>query len=78
MGHRLWYACQWCYILYLSLIYLNPGSDIIRVNTLGTNIIVLNSLEATSDLLDKRSTIYSDRLAFICPSNGSYPNKILS
>lgn len=27
----------------------------------GNNIIVLNSLEASVDLLERRSTIYSDR-----------------
>ncbi|TCD67113.1 hypothetical protein EIP91_000576 [Steccherinum ochraceum] len=37
------------------------GSDIIRLNVLGTNIIVVNSLEAATDLFDKRSTIYNDR-----------------
>ncbi|KAG7440087.1 cytochrome P450 [Guyanagaster necrorhizus] len=36
-------------------------SDIIHLDVVGTSIIVLNSLEATSDLLDKRSSIYSSR-----------------
>ena len=36
-------------------------SDIIRLNTLGMNIIVLDTFEVASDLLDKRSAIYSDR-----------------
>ncbi|ELU40496.1 cytochrome P450 [Rhizoctonia solani AG-1 IA] len=36
-------------------------SDIIYLELLGQKIIVLNSAEAASDLLDKRSAIYSDR-----------------
>ncbi|KAJ7610063.1 cytochrome P450 [Roridomyces roridus] len=36
-------------------------SDIIHLNLAGTSVIVLNSLKATDDLLEKRSSIYSDR-----------------
>ncbi|CAE6421006.1 unnamed protein product [Rhizoctonia solani] len=36
-------------------------SDIVYLEVLGQKILVLNSAEAASDLLDKRSTIYSDR-----------------
>ncbi|KAI0348399.1 cytochrome P450 [Trametopsis cervina] len=36
-------------------------SDIIRLNVLGTNLIILNSAQAVSDLLEKRSLNYSDR-----------------
>lgn len=36
-------------------------SDIIHLNAMGTSIVVLSSLEAAEDLLDKRSSIYSDR-----------------
>ena len=44
-------------------IHLMPCTDsgIIHVNALGTSIIILNSYEVASDLLDKRSGIYSDR-----------------
>ena len=35
--------------------------DIIYLNLLGQSVIVLNTAQATSDLLDKRSAIYSDR-----------------
>ncbi|KAI0094959.1 cytochrome P450 [Irpex rosettiformis] len=45
--------------------YLKMGekynSDIIRLNVLGSNIIILNSAEAITDLLEKRSQNYSDR-----------------
>ncbi|EKM54962.1 uncharacterized protein PHACADRAFT_255217 [Phanerochaete carnosa HHB-10118-sp] len=37
------------------------SSDIVRINVLGTNIVVTNTLEASADLLDKRSLIYSNR-----------------
>uniref|UniRef100_A0A8H7XS06 O-methylsterigmatocystin oxidoreductase n=1 Tax=Psilocybe cubensis TaxID=181762 RepID=A0A8H7XS06_PSICU len=36
-------------------------SDIIYVNVAGTSLVVLDSLEACKDLLDKRSTNYSSR-----------------
>ncbi|KAI1797845.1 CyP450 monooxygenase [Ganoderma leucocontextum] len=36
--------------------------DITYLNLLGQSVIVLNTAQATSDLLDKRSAIYSDRL----------------
>ncbi|CEL59153.1 O-methylsterigmatocystin oxidoreductase OS=Aspergillus flavus (strain ATCC 200026 / FGSC A1120 / NRRL 3357 / JCM 12722 / SRRC 167) GN=ordA PE=2 SV=1 [Rhizoctonia solani AG-1 IB] len=36
-------------------------SDIVYLEILGQKIIVLNSAEAASDLLDKRSALYSDR-----------------
>ncbi|KAJ7719640.1 cytochrome P450 [Mycena metata] len=36
-------------------------SDIIHLNLAGTSVVVLSSLEATEMLLDKRSSIYSDR-----------------
>ena len=36
-------------------------SDIIHVNVLGTSMIILNSYEVATDLLDKRSSIYSSR-----------------
>ncbi|KAJ7648232.1 cytochrome P450 [Mycena polygramma] len=36
-------------------------SDIIHLNVAGTSIIVINSVEAANDLLDKRSAIYRPR-----------------
>jgi hypothetical protein len=36
-------------------------ADIVYLEILGQKIIVLNSAEAASDLLDKRSALYSDR-----------------
>ncbi|KAJ7080831.1 cytochrome P450 [Mycena belliarum] len=39
-------------------------SDIIHLDAAGTSIIVLSSAKATGDLLEKRSSIYSDRPRF--------------
>ncbi|KAF5349119.1 hypothetical protein D9756_009494 [Leucocoprinus leucothites] len=40
------------------------NSDILHMQGAGLNIIILNSMEAAVDLLDKRSAIYSSRSAF--------------
>ncbi|TFK36245.1 cytochrome P450 [Crucibulum laeve] len=37
------------------------NSDILHLNAAGINLIVLNSIKVTNDLLDKRSAIYSGR-----------------
>ncbi|KAI0295308.1 cytochrome P450 [Multifurca ochricompacta] len=37
------------------------GSDIVHVDVMGSHMIVLNSAKGTRELLDKRSSIYSDR-----------------
>lgn len=36
-------------------------SDIIRLHSLGTNFIIINSLDAAVDLFHRRSTLYNDR-----------------
>ena len=36
-------------------------SDIIHVAVAGSHLVILNSMEATTDLLEKRSSIYSNR-----------------
>ena len=40
---------------------LCADSDIIHVNALGTSMIILNSYEVATDLLDQRSSTYSSR-----------------
>jgi hypothetical protein len=40
---------------------LFPGSDVLCIKILGNNIIMTNSFQASVDLLEKRSNIYSDR-----------------
>ena len=45
--------------------FLFIGSDIVHAEFLGIHVVVLNSEKAATDLLEKRSSIYSDR--FGCP-----------
>jgi len=45
--------------------YLDLGkkynSDLVHINVLGDHTIVLNSVKATDELLERRSALYSDR-----------------
>ena len=45
-----------------GLISVYADSDVLYLNFLGADHIILNSREAISDLLDKRSAIYSGRV----------------
>ena len=36
-------------------------SPLVRLNILGTNLVVVDTLEASRELFDKRSSIYNDR-----------------
>ena len=38
-------------------------TGIMYLNMVGTDVVVLNSSEIIADLLDKRSAIYSDKVA---------------
>ena len=60
----------------LLLVYLmgSLGSDVIHIGVPGKNIIVLDSLTAATDLLEKRSSIYSNRLAAMNMTTGHRPN----
>lgn len=51
--HPIWEA-----VAHMSEQY---GSDVINISMLGMNLVFLNSEEAADDLLEKRSSIYSDR-----------------
>ncbi|KAF9043117.1 putative monooxygenase [Panaeolus papilionaceus] len=50
--------------------------DIIHVDVFGQSIVIINSTQAAKDLLDKRSTIYSDRpvleMASLCGYNRTF------
>ena len=50
-----------CYRPVASPTRVPSGSDIVHVDVLGSHIVILNSIKAANDLLDKRSSIYSDR-----------------
>ena len=39
------------------------GTDILYLNLFGKDLIILNSVKTISDLLDKRSKIYSDKVS---------------
>jgi len=45
-----------------ELMFGSVDSDVLYLNLLGADHVVLNSSEAISDLLDKRSAIYSGRV----------------
>jgi hypothetical protein len=47
--------------LRLAVLTARGDSDIIHLSIAGTSIIVLSSLAAAEDLLERRSAIYSDR-----------------
>ena len=44
-----------------SRVVLYSGSDVLHVDVLGTHIVILNSAKAANELLEKRSSLYSDR-----------------
>ena len=48
------------------------------LSVFGTNIVVLNSNEAITDLLDKRSAIYSDKVATCMGFLHSGPDAIVA
>jgi hypothetical protein len=47
------------------LTYVPTDSDVLYFNILGRSVIVLNSVQACHDLLDKRGQLYSDRPRFV-------------
>lgn len=49
----------------LGRLYRHVASDIVYVKVMGTHILVLNTLETSMDLLDRRSTKYSSRHWFV-------------
>ncbi|CAE6365210.1 unnamed protein product [Rhizoctonia solani] len=69
VGHLLWLSSGFIHLDF-SKIGEQLGSDIIFLKVFGQQMVVLNSLKAASDLLEKRSGIYSDRS---CPPFGKDP-----
>jgi len=45
-----------------TFIPVSTDSDVVYLNMFGADYVILNSSEAISDLLDKRSSIYSDKV----------------
>lgn len=54
----------------------SAGSDVLYLNLLGADHVILNSNEAISDLLDKRSALYSDRVRGFEPIILQHPNSV--
>lgn len=42
-------------------LFWHAGSDVLHVDVLGTHIVVINTVKAANELLEKRSSVYSDR-----------------
>lgn len=47
--------------IFIMRIHSMSTGDVVYLSLLGQSVVVLNSVQATSDLLDRRSGIYSDR-----------------
>jgi hypothetical protein len=50
--------------VFVGLIPATSDSDVVYLKFLGAEHIILNSNEAITELLDKRSAIYSDRVRY--------------
>ena len=57
VGEKIWYVDR---SFLISCSYERPG-DICSVSVLGQTMIIINSPRIATDLLDRRSAIYSDR-----------------
>lgn len=60
MGQNLWYAIPNTVSCSVSLTEQIPG-DLVYVDAIGQPILIVNSANVALDLMDKRSTVYSDR-----------------
>ncbi len=58
MGFSVRYSASFLFLYHLADIL---AGDVMLVTLPGGPMIVLNTLKATKDLLDKRGSIYSDR-----------------
>lgn len=64
-GQDIWYSS----LFYELPVYTDERTgDVIHMRVMGHSVVVLMSVQAISDLLDKRSSIYSDRIRsiFLC------------
>ena len=64
MGETIWFFLVPSYTMVAKLKQSNLG-DVIHVHILGHHMVVLNSLRAAQDLLERRGSIYSDRPRFV-------------
>ena len=49
--------------LSINISLILPDTDILYLNLFGKDLVILNSTKTISDLLDKRSKIYSDKVS---------------
>jgi hypothetical protein len=65
--YKQWGKLYGARVLYPGVPYLyailacNLDSDVLHVDVLGTHIVIINSVKAANELLEKRSSVYSDR-----------------
>ena len=63
MGGQLWYVVA---VLWGPQRYADRElGDVVYVQIFGQPMVILDSLQAARDLLEKRSSIYSDRPRFV-------------
>ena len=58
----------WCVVVVqpsLTAAESQPAGDIVYIKIFKQPMIIINDLQAARDLLDKRSSIYSDRPRFV-------------
>jgi hypothetical protein len=71
MTYHKWckeFGAQIYTLLWDAILTLLADSDIIHLNMGGTSLIVLDTSEATTELLERRSSVYSDRYRLCCCS----------
>ena len=54
--------------LLYSVLFNACAGDVLHIHVFGHSLVILNSLQAARELLDKRSSIYSDRPRFVLMS----------
>lgn len=72
-AERFWFVCG-------VLTDSQPAGDVVHLHGLGLSIVLLNSMKAVNDLLDRRATIYSHRPVFpmVRPVDGSHSCQVLN
>ena len=61
VGQKMGYALIYWKPFDLFMTFLYTEGDIVSISIFGQTIVVLNSVDAAIDMLEKKSVIYSDR-----------------
>lgn len=66
MGQEIWYAVQLSYTMHTQFgtLAFMPG-DIIYIQLLSKPFLIVSSVQAAQDLMEKRAVKYSDRPYFL-------------